>query len=286
MKTRSYGCIPTGARRAGSSTRAPGGRRRLTDMGVHAIDTASSSWGAPPRRAARRSARALAPTTWTTRRSCSSAGTTAQTPSSNPAGGSPMPRDGGRHRGVRHRRVCARVRLHRAPNDTYEHCPQSMYTSQMNEFLDAIIEDAAQPDRRGWADRDAGTGRGLPLRRSRPVNLVLGVDGGARRPMPWSPTMRATSAGLRPTAHPTGRPWDCAAPPTRSATPPSRPSPRRGRACVTSRRRRLAWPAWIGVRFSWVNGVIDQLELGCDHVLVNDSMVALRRAPVISTAWC
>ena len=26
------------------------------------------------------------------------------------------------------------------PNDTYEHCPQSMYTAQMNEFLDAIIE--------------------------------------------------------------------------------------------------------------------------------------------------
>ena len=35
-----------------------------------------------------------------------------------------------------------------------------------------------------------------------------------------------------------------------------------------------------------VNGVIDQLELGCDHVLENDSMVALRAGTGIATEWC
>ena len=95
--------------------------------------------------------------------------------------------------------------------------------------------------------------------------------------MRWSPTTRAGCCGFA-TNGPSN--WETvglrgAADSLRDATVKALAPTGKGVRDLKAAAFGLAGVDWPS-DFPRVNGVIDQLELGCDHVLVNDSMVALR----------
>jgi predicted dehydrogenase len=142
VKTRGYGVHPHWGPSGWFVQRALAGGGALTDMGVHAIDTARFLLGG----ATPTGVRAAISTRFGTYDVDDEAivlihwdnGTNSVVESGwwqpHAAG---MEADTEVYGTAGYARVFA---FTEPPNDTYEHCPQSMYTSQMNEFLDAIIE--------------------------------------------------------------------------------------------------------------------------------------------------
>ena len=150
VKTRGYGVHVRWGPSGWFTQRQLAGGGALADMGVHAIDTARFLLGEPsPAGVSAAIGTRYGTTTSTTTRSCSSAGTTAPTRSSSRDGGSPMPPAWRPTPRFTARTGYARVfAFTEPPTDTYEHCPQSMYTTQMSEFI-AADREGRQPSPSG-----------------------------------------------------------------------------------------------------------------------------------------
>ena len=109
------------------------------------------------------------------------------------------------------------------------------------------------------------------------MNLVLGVDGGGSKTHAVVADDEGNFRGFA-TNGPSN--WETvglrgAADSLRDATVKALAPTGKGVRDLKAAAFGLAGVDWES-DFPRVNGVIDQLELGCDHVLVNDSMVALR----------